>query len=94
MGRGGYHSNRAEFLSDEAILKYSRNGGCFVTTKKAIAFVVFALVSLLIVILVMYYYGPNKTTEKVSLNLSYFKEYSGIKIIKYAWSILRFNFKI
>ncbi|CAG9853689.1 unnamed protein product [Phyllotreta striolata] len=65
MGRGGYHSNRAEFLSDEAILKYSRNGGCFVTTKKAIAFVIFALASLLVVVLLMYYYGPSKTTEKI-----------------------------
>ncbi|XP_072390578.1 aminopeptidase N-like isoform X1 [Diabrotica undecimpunctata] len=65
MGRGGYHSNRAEFLSDEAILKYSRNGGCFVTTKKAIGFVVFALISLLIVVLLMYYYGPTKTSEKI-----------------------------
>ncbi|CAH1994498.1 unnamed protein product [Acanthoscelides obtectus] len=60
MGRGAYHSSRAEFLSDEAILKYNRNGGCFVTTKKAIAFVVFALGSLAAVILVMYYYGPNR----------------------------------
>ncbi|XP_057665705.1 aminopeptidase N-like [Diorhabda carinulata] len=65
MGRGSYHSNRAEFLSDEAILKYSRNGGCFVTTKKAIGFVVFALISLLIVILIMYYYGPTKTNETI-----------------------------
>ncbi|CAH2002548.1 unnamed protein product [Acanthoscelides obtectus] len=53
-----------KFLSDEAILKYNRNGGCFVTTKKAIAFVVFALGSLAAVILVMYYYGPNRG-EKV-----------------------------
>nr|CAI5863764.1 unnamed protein product [Callosobruchus analis] len=60
MGRGAYHSSRAEFLSDEAILKYNRNGGCFVTTKKAIAFVVFALGSLAAVILVMYFYGPNR----------------------------------
>ncbi|KAJ8917142.1 hypothetical protein NQ315_012634 [Exocentrus adspersus] len=65
MGRGGYHSSRAEFLSDEAILKYNRNGGCFVTTKKAIAFVIFALASLLAVVLLMYYYGPNRGEQKV-----------------------------
>lgn len=66
MGSGGYHSSRAEFLSDEAILKYNRNGGCFVTTKKAIAFVVFALTSLLIVVLLMYFYGPTRESERVS----------------------------
>lgn len=65
MGRGGYHSSRAEFLSDEAILKYNRNGGCFVTTKKAIAFVVFALASLITVVLLMYFYGPKIEEEKV-----------------------------
>lgn len=55
-------SSRTEFISDDTIndgLRYSRNGGCFVTTKKAIAFVVFALTSLCIVIILMYYYGPN-----------------------------------
>lgn len=70
MGRGGYHSSRAEFLSDEAILKYNRNGGCFVTTKKAIAFVVFALGSLLLVVLLMYFYGPTRESERVSSNSS------------------------
>ncbi|CAH0553114.1 unnamed protein product [Brassicogethes aeneus] len=70
MGRGGvgFHSSRAEFLTDDALnndLKYSRNGGCFVTTKKAIAFVVFAVVSLAIVIMLMYYYGPNRKLEEL-----------------------------
>ncbi|XP_060525881.1 aminopeptidase N-like [Cylas formicarius] len=56
------YPSRADFLSEDAIndgLKYSRNGGCFVTTKKAIAFVVLALLSLAVVIVLMYYYGPN-----------------------------------
>lgn len=71
MGRGGagYHSSRAEFLSDDTLndnLKYSRNGGCFVTTKKAIAFVIFAVLSLLSVAMLMYYYGPNRQFETVS----------------------------
>ncbi|XP_066246171.1 aminopeptidase N-like [Euwallacea similis] len=55
-------SSRTEFISDETLndgLRYSRNGGCFVTTKKAIAFVVIALASLCVVIVLMYYYGPN-----------------------------------
>nr|XP_023013628.1 aminopeptidase N-like [Leptinotarsa decemlineata]XP_023013629.1 aminopeptidase N-like [Leptinotarsa decemlineata] len=65
MGRGGYHSNRLEFLSDETILQYNRNGGCFVTTKKAIAFVVFALASLITVVLLMYYYGPKTESQTI-----------------------------
>lgn len=65
MGKGGtgFHSSRAEFLTDDALndsLKYSRNGGCFVTTKKMIFFVVFALISLAAVVIFMYYYGPNR----------------------------------
>ncbi|XP_019763293.1 aminopeptidase N [Dendroctonus ponderosae] len=58
----GPFSSRNEFISDETIndgLRYSRNGGCFVTTKKAIAFVVVALASLCVVIILMYYYGPS-----------------------------------
>lgn len=65
-GSAGPFSSRAEFISDDTIndgLKYTRNGGCFVTTKKAIAFVVLAVVSLLTVIILMYYYGPNTKLE-------------------------------
>ncbi|XP_050293246.1 aminopeptidase N-like isoform X2 [Anthonomus grandis grandis] len=61
-GTAGPFSSRTEFITDDTIndgLRYSRNGGCFVTTKKAIAFVVLALLSLFIVIVLMYYYGPN-----------------------------------
>lgn len=61
----GPFSSRTEFLTDDTIdgLRYSRNGGCFVTTKKAIAFVVLALASLCCVIVLMYYYGPNTKLE-------------------------------
>ncbi|CAG9772406.1 unnamed protein product [Ceutorhynchus assimilis] len=58
----GPFSSRAEFISDDTIndgLRYTRNGGCFVTTKKAITFVVVALASLCVVIVLMYYYGPS-----------------------------------
>lgn len=71
-GGAGYHSSRAEFLSDDTLndnLKYSRNGGCFVTTKKAIAFVIFAVLSLLFVAMLMYYYGPNQKIQTVSSDL-------------------------
>ncbi|KAL1513226.1 hypothetical protein ABEB36_002662 [Hypothenemus hampei] len=56
------YSSRTEFLTDDQTndgLRFSRNGGCFVTTKKAISFVVIALASLCIVIILMYYYGPK-----------------------------------
>ncbi|KAF7266417.1 hypothetical protein GWI33_020248 [Rhynchophorus ferrugineus] len=61
----GPFSSRTEFMTDDTIdgLRYSRNGGCFVTTKKAIAFVVIALASLCCVIVLMYYYGPNTKLE-------------------------------
>lgn len=88
MGRGGYHSSRAEFLSDEAILKYNRNGGCFVTTKKAIAFVIFALASLLAVVLLMYFYGPNRHEQKVRNRWILFITTLQIVIISKWWWII------
>lgn len=71
-GTTGPFSSRAEFITDDTIndgLRYSRNGGCFVTTKKAIAFVVLALASLCIVIVLMYYYGPTTKLQLVRIYL-------------------------
>lgn len=67
MGRGGVASTRSEFLAEESIddIRYHRNGGCFVTTKRAITFVLFAVLSLLLVVILMYYYGPNRQLEQV-----------------------------
>lgn len=68
MGRGGVGTTRSEFLAQDSIddIRYNRNGGCFVTTKRAIGFVFFAVVSLILVIVLMYYYGPNRQLEVVS----------------------------
>ncbi|EEZ99313.2 aminopeptidase-like protein [Tribolium castaneum] len=65
MGRGGVGSTRSEFLAEDSVddIRYHRNGGCFVTTKRAIAFVLVAVVSLLLVVILMYYYGPSRKLE-------------------------------
>lgn len=78
MGRGGVGSTRSEFLAEESIddIRYHRNGGCFVTTKRAIAFVLIAVFSLLLVIVLMYYYGPSHKLEEV--NLHTFQSYCDI----------------
>ncbi|XP_063908739.1 aminopeptidase N-like isoform X2 [Zophobas morio] len=67
MGRGGVGSTRSEFLAEESIddIRYHRNGGCFVTTKRAISFVLIAVLSLLLVVILMYYYGPNRKLEEL-----------------------------
>lgn len=80
-------SSRTEFISDDTIndgLRYSRNGGCFVTTKKAIAFVVFALTSLCIVIILMYYYGPNTRLPMVS-------RYKWVSYVTELWCFIQFQ---
>ncbi|XP_044259104.1 aminopeptidase N-like [Tribolium madens] len=65
MGRGGVGSTRSEFLAEDSVddIRYHRNGGCFVTTKRAIAFVLVAVISLLLVVILMYYYGPSRKLE-------------------------------
>lgn len=47
-------------------IEYKREGGCFVTTKKALFCFVLALGSFIGVIVLMYFYGPNRTGDQVS----------------------------
>jgi hypothetical protein len=76
MGRGGVGSTRSEFLAEESIddIRYHRNGGCFVTTKRAIAFVLIAVFSLLLVIVLMYYYGPSHKLEELQEDMKDIEE--------------------
>lgn len=64
--KSGFSPNRSEFVHENAIedIEYHRSGGCFVTTKKAIAFVIIALLALGAVGALIYFYG-TKLNEKV-----------------------------
>nr|XP_022900472.1 aminopeptidase N-like isoform X1 [Onthophagus taurus] len=62
MGGESYNMNSCQFdfIKEES---YTRKG-CFVTTPKAILYVIIAIISLIIVALVMYYYGPYSSVVK------------------------------
>lgn len=48
---------------DEYNMEYHRDGGCFVTTKKALFFVFLAIGAILLAVLLMYFYGPNNQKQ-------------------------------
>lgn len=64
--------SRSEFVpceranGDEYKLEYGRGGGCFVTTKKALFFVFLAVAAIVLAVVLMYFYGPNKNQTQVS----------------------------
>ncbi|XP_025830380.1 aminopeptidase N-like [Agrilus planipennis] len=61
-------TSRSEFLPAEGENnEYERQGGCFVTTKRALLLVFLAIACFIVLALLMYYYGPNsKENEAVS----------------------------
>lgn len=64
----GLNPSRSEFMTADAIdgdIEYRRDGGCFVTTRKAIFFLFLAIASIIAVAIGMYYYGPNRKHEQV-----------------------------
>ncbi|KAF5302441.1 hypothetical protein FQR65_LT08531 [Abscondita terminalis] len=69
MGKNktGLNSNRSEFVSeaDDTTSDQKKHNGCFVSTKKAIILAVFAILSLLAVGAIIYFYGAkyNKNQE-------------------------------
>lgn len=81
-----HHSNRTEFIpsenvngSDEYKIEYQRKGGCFVTTKTAWFFVFLAISSIVLAVVLMYFYAPKaKNQNQVSNGLSkpFAKRYS------------------
>lgn len=68
-----HQSNRTEFIpsenvnGDEYKIEYQRKGGCFVTTKTALFFVFLAISSIVLAVVLMYFYAPKgKTQNQVS----------------------------
>lgn len=57
-GKPIFSTSRSEFLTDG--LAYDQRGGCFVTTRKAIAYLIIAIISIILVLALMYFYGQNK----------------------------------
>lgn len=56
-----------ENAGDTKKLSFHREGGCFVTTKKALFFVFLAIAAIVIAVVLMYFCGPNKNqNEQVS----------------------------
>lgn len=68
-GKVGPNSSRSEFMSSDVVdgdIEYRRDGGCFVTTRRAIFFLFLAIASIIAVAIGMYCYGPNRKHELVS----------------------------
>lgn len=70
-------NSRQEFLADGE--EFRRAGGCFVTTRRAIIFLILAVGLSLLVAVLMYFYGPNINNNQVSYKILLY----GINIYKY-----------
>lgn len=73
--------NRTDFIPTENLnggeykLGYERRGGCFVTTKTALFFVFMSISSIVIAVVLVYFFKPNPSQNQVSIvRLNYFSE--------------------
>lgn len=66
------HCNRTEFVPSERLnggeyaLEYTREGGWFVTTKKALFLAFLAVSAIVVAVALMYFYGPSGGDHQVS----------------------------
>lgn len=67
------NSSQFEILHHDNSIEYSREGGYFVTYKKAIIYLTITVLLSVTVGIIVYRYGPRTNWQEVSIKMSEFK---------------------
>lgn len=72
MQNSGYGGSRSEFLPgegyDDSDIKYQRYGGCFVSYKKGVVYVLLTVATVIVAAGLVYFYAPRWKDKKVNVN--------------------------